>query len=475
MGVRRPGCRPPRRLPDRPRRRRPGGRRHRASGANRAGAAAPVLTRPAPSSGPWGSRPPPPPTTRPGPCWPATWRSPSGRSWPTGAGRRRPTRRAAWTATGSCPSTPATSSCSSARPTAGSSRPTPPPSPPTGTPTTNCSACPSPTCATRPPSPRSATRWSRPTGAGSPSRPATGARTAPPSRSRSARAGPTWPASGSCSASSATSATGSGPRTPLRASEARFRALMEQAPFSVQLLGPDSRTLRVNRAWEELWGVTLRPIAGYVMLEDPQLEAKGVLPYLRRAFAGEPVSIPAILYDPNETIPDRARPPTRPGWVSAVAYPLRDPDGTVREVVLVHQDITERATGPRRRPGSWPTPGPTLAALVDPQSALQQVARLAVPALADWCVVDLAGADGRAAAGGRRPRRPGPRRPAPRAGPPPPAGRRPARGRARHPHRAVGVGPRGDRRHDRGRGPRPGPPGRPARAGDAVVPVRARC
>jgi PAS domain S-box-containing protein len=179
----------------------------------------------------------------------------------------------------------------------------------------------------------------------------------------------------------------------LRAGEARFRALMEQAPFSVQLLGPDSRTLAVNRAWEELWGITLDRLGDYVMLDDPQLAAKGVLPYLRRAFAGEPVAIPAIRYDPAETLPDHRWPADPARWVSAVAYPLRDPDGTVREVVLVHDDITARhraEEAARFLAGA----GSALAALVDPQSSLQQVARLAVPALADWCVVDLAGADG---------------------------------------------------------------------------------
>ena len=128
----------------------------------------------------------------------------------------------------------------------------------------------------------------------------------------------------------------------LRESEARFRALMEQAPFSVQVFAPDGRTLRVNRAWEELWGLSLEQIADYNVLQDPQLEKKGVAPYLRRAFAGEPVAISAIPYDPNETLPDRTRNPDPVRWVSAVAYPLKDAAGNVREVVLVHEDATAR-------------------------------------------------------------------------------------------------------------------------------------
>lgn len=128
----------------------------------------------------------------------------------------------------------------------------------------------------------------------------------------------------------------------LRESEGRFRALMEQAPFSVQILSPDGRILSVNQAWSNLWGVSLDQLAGYNILQDPQLDAKGVTPYLRRAFSGDAVAIPEVRYDPNDTIPGltRHRDPTR--WVSAVAYPLKDSGGRVREVVLVHDDITAR-------------------------------------------------------------------------------------------------------------------------------------
>jgi PAS domain S-box-containing protein len=128
----------------------------------------------------------------------------------------------------------------------------------------------------------------------------------------------------------------------LRESEARFRALMDQAPFSMQMFAPEGRTVRVNPAWSQLWGVTLDQIADYNVLQDPQLEKKGVLAYLHRAFAGEAVAIPAIRYDPNETIPERSRHADPVRYVSAVAYPLKDEVGRVQEVVLVHEDITAR-------------------------------------------------------------------------------------------------------------------------------------
>ena len=128
----------------------------------------------------------------------------------------------------------------------------------------------------------------------------------------------------------------------LRQSEARFRALMEQAPFSIQMFAPDGRTLRVNRAWEELWGIGFEQVDGYNILEDRQLEARGVLDYIRRGFAGEAARIPAIQYNPNDTIPDVTRQQDPSRWLAAVIYPLKDARGELQEVILVHEDITAR-------------------------------------------------------------------------------------------------------------------------------------
>ncbi len=122
----------------------------------------------------------------------------------------------------------------------------------------------------------------------------------------------------------------------------RFDTLFENVPFSMQLLDPGGRTLRVNRAWLALWEIQddgfLRWILDdYNILSDPQLQAKGVLPYLQRAFAGETVSIPAVCYDPAEM--GRAG---RPRWLRARAHPIVSGDGSVAEVVLIHEDVTEQ-------------------------------------------------------------------------------------------------------------------------------------
>ncbi|MFC0679673.1 ATP-binding protein [Lysobacter korlensis] len=127
----------------------------------------------------------------------------------------------------------------------------------------------------------------------------------------------------------------------LRLSEQRFRAMMEQSPLSTQRIAADGRTIGVNRAWEALWGARLEDVADYNVLLDPQLEAAGITPLLRRAFAGEAVHLPEIPYDPDRTLPNRSQSERPLRWVRAFAYPVRGDDGAVQEVVLVHEDVTE--------------------------------------------------------------------------------------------------------------------------------------
>jgi PAS domain S-box-containing protein len=75
----------------------------------------------------------------------------------------------------------------------------------------------------------------------------------------------------------------------------------------------------------------------YNLLRAPQLVATGVAACLARAVAGESVEIPAIHYDTAALGQSgRAR------WVTARAHPIKDDQGRVVEVMLMHEDITER-------------------------------------------------------------------------------------------------------------------------------------
>ena len=126
--------------------------------------------------------------------------------------------------------------------------------------------------------------------------------------------------------------------------ELRFRELFEQAPVSIQILNPDGYTLRVNKAWEALWHIhegsaLYRYVLSeeYNVVRDPQLIEAGIAPYLARALAGEAVAVPAMRYDTAALgQPGRAR------WVTSRAHPIKDAQGRTIEVILMHEDITER-------------------------------------------------------------------------------------------------------------------------------------
>jgi PAS domain S-box-containing protein len=133
----------------------------------------------------------------------------------------------------------------------------------------------------------------------------------------------------------------------LKVSETRFRLMIEQSPLSTQIFSPDGRTLRVNRAWERLWGVTLDQISGYNVLRDPQLVEKGVMPYIEEGFAGRATAIPPVKYEPQETLPGVSG--VTHLWVRAFIYPVKDAEGNVQEVILVHEDITERTRAEEER------------------------------------------------------------------------------------------------------------------------------
>ncbi|MDT8375178.1 MAG: PAS domain S-box protein [Mariprofundaceae bacterium] len=126
----------------------------------------------------------------------------------------------------------------------------------------------------------------------------------------------------------------------LRQSETRFRTIFERSPLSMQVISHDGRTLMVNKAWENLWGADLETLDNFNIFEDEQLRSKGITQYLERAFAGESVEIPAILFDPRESQPDLKR--VQPHWVRALAFPMSEAGSPANKIVLQHEDINER-------------------------------------------------------------------------------------------------------------------------------------
>lgn len=126
----------------------------------------------------------------------------------------------------------------------------------------------------------------------------------------------------------------------LAQSVARFRAIFDESPLSIQILDRWGKTLLINKAFLKLWSFPEEfqehVLGNYNLLEDPVLLKNGHMKHIMKAFQGEAHISDPIYYDPADAgFPGRAR------WTIATMFPLKDSRGQVREVVLIHQDITE--------------------------------------------------------------------------------------------------------------------------------------
>jgi len=119
-----------------------------------------------------------------------------------------------------------------------------------------------------------------------------------------------------------------------KTTEERWRLLFEQSPLSIQIFSPEGQTIRFNRAWSNLFGLSDEEAYAFNVLQDPVLEQTGALNHIRRAFAGEIVFVPPVKF------PVRNH-PTAMRWIGGTVFPVITPDGILREVVVVHHDITE--------------------------------------------------------------------------------------------------------------------------------------
>ena len=131
----------------------------------------------------------------------------------------------------------------------------------------------------------------------------------------------------------------------LQASESRYRAMLEQAPFAVHILDRQGNSAGVNPAFERFFGVGTEALRGYNIWNDPQPVRQGTVELLKRTFAGEMTSTGTVRHDPAlSTGTPLADTAAAPAWVEFFAYPVKSATGEVQEVVILCQNVTARET-----------------------------------------------------------------------------------------------------------------------------------
>ncbi len=113
--------------------------------------------------------------------------------------------------------------------------------------------------------------------------------------------------------------------------------LFEHSPVGFQVFKADGHCLFVNQAFRDAF--LSEPPPEYNVLKDEILEKNGTLALVKRAFAGETVSIPPMWYDPRELQQVEVREGRRLG-VQVTLFPLRSAEGVVEHVALCAKDVT---------------------------------------------------------------------------------------------------------------------------------------
>ena len=177
----------------------------------------------------------------------------------------------------------------------------------------------------------------------------------------------------------------------LERAHGELEAILAGVADAVTVQGQDGRLTYVNDAAVRLLGFEDRDAllaaaqhevaAGFEMLdEDGAPFPPDRLPG-RRALAGEMPEPVTVRYRVRATGVTR--------WSRVKSRPLRAPDGRVTHAINVIEDITDlKQVEETQR--LLAEAGRVLTGSLDYQQTLQRVASLAVPALADWCMVDVA-------------------------------------------------------------------------------------
>ncbi|MBL7024884.1 MAG: PAS domain S-box protein [Candidatus Marinimicrobia bacterium] len=130
-------------------------------------------------------------------------------------------------------------------------------------------------------------------------------------------------------------------REELLESEARLRMVIQQSPSVIEVYNLEGLQVGVNKAYEELWGFPEETTVNkFNILKSKEVEDTGLLKYINQAYAGHAVMVPEYQFDPTGAT--EAKGLGRVRWLKTQIYPLKDGAGKVKNIVISHEDTTDR-------------------------------------------------------------------------------------------------------------------------------------
>lgn len=115
--------------------------------------------------------------------------------------------------------------------------------------------------------------------------------------------------------------------------------IIQHSPVAFALFDKDGVLVEVNDAWDKQWQIPRQLVLGkYNVLQSKQVHDVGLIPNLKRVYAGETVRFLELEFDASREPITRGY--GRKRWLRITAYPIKNESGEVT-VVAMTEDITE--------------------------------------------------------------------------------------------------------------------------------------
>ncbi|MBU0632840.1 PAS domain S-box protein [bacterium] len=127
----------------------------------------------------------------------------------------------------------------------------------------------------------------------------------------------------------------------LHESEKQFKQLMKESPSVIEIYDLEGTQIEVNHAYEVLWGFPASlTLNKFNLFKSEEVKNRGLLEYIKRAYAGESVVVPIYEFDSRGST--EAGGPGRIRKLNTRLYPLKDSAGNIKNIVITHEDVTEK-------------------------------------------------------------------------------------------------------------------------------------
>ncbi|MDA3812096.1 MAG: EAL domain-containing protein [Spirochaetaceae bacterium] len=123
--------------------------------------------------------------------------------------------------------------------------------------------------------------------------------------------------------------------------EKKFKSLMHQSPYIIEIYDIDGLQIEVNKAYEEMWDFPAETTVNrFNVLKSEEVKKTGLFEYVLRAYNGEVVFVPIYQFNPTGKTEANGRGRVR--WLNTKIYPLKDMHNNVFNIVITHEDVSER-------------------------------------------------------------------------------------------------------------------------------------